>query len=192
MMRFLLLAGALLLSPALLAAGQQRYISDNVFIYLHNGPGTQYRILGSIEAGQPVQFLGETQDDYSKVIDHKGREGWVANDMLSNEPSLRERMPQLETELASVKEQLANLEANQSDAGSRIENLQTQLKQAEDALAKANQERDSAMAKVNDVQDNARYRMWQEGGLIAAIGALIGIILVYLPRPQRRKKNRWM
>lgn len=28
-----------------------RYISDNLFTYMHTGPSNQYRIMGSIDAG---------------------------------------------------------------------------------------------------------------------------------------------
>ena len=34
-----------------------------------------------------------------------------------------------------------------------------------------------------------QLRWWKEGGLIAGIGALAGVILVYLPRPRRRRED---
>ncbi|MCD8475838.1 MAG: hypothetical protein LRY40_04670, partial [Shewanella fodinae] len=42
-----------------------------------------------------------------------------------------------------------------------------------------------ALAQVDNIQDTARFHMWQQGGLIAAGGLILGVILVYLPRPQR-------
>lgn len=41
-----------LAAPA--ANAQDNYISDELFTYMHSGPGTQFRILGSIDAGEKV------------------------------------------------------------------------------------------------------------------------------------------
>ena len=54
MLRIFALVGLIFFSQSILAAGQARYISDDVYLFLHGGPGTQYRILGSIEAGQEI------------------------------------------------------------------------------------------------------------------------------------------
>ena len=93
----------MLLSPSLLAANQTRYISDDVYIYLHGGPGTQFRILGSIEAGQEVTSLKETQGDYSKIVDHKGREGWVQSKMLSAKKAFEFNFQQFKQNLSKPK-----------------------------------------------------------------------------------------
>lgn len=177
MLRMLTLLGIMLLSPNLLAEGQSRYISDNVFLYLLNGPGTDYRILGSIEAGQPITLQGETQGDYSKIVDHKGREGWVQTNLISSTPSFREQVSTLTNELNEAKAKLAevlNSTGNQT------------------MLAKANQERENLKMAVDHSAQETQFALWREGGIIAAAGLVVGVILVYLPRPQRRNKKRWM
>ncbi|MCE9685589.1 TIGR04211 family SH3 domain-containing protein [Shewanella sp. AS16] len=192
MLRLLTLAAILLLSPSLLAAGQTRYISDNVFLYLLGGPGTQYRILGSVEAGQPVTFTGETQAEYSKIVDHKGREGWVQTDMLSAEQSFRERLPQVEAKLEQTQQQLNSLRNSSDGAMQELASLKSQLNKTQRSLEQASQERDQATDKLANIARNERFNMWSQGVMIAGIGMIIGIFLVYLPRPQRRKKDRWM
>jgi SH3 domain protein len=84
-----------------------------------------------------------------------------------------------------AREQLASVEASLTDANTQI----SQLKQL---LIKTEKQRDTIKQKVASVEDDQQFEMWQQGGMIAGIGALIGIVLVYLPRPQRRKKSRWM
>ena len=69
--------------------------------------------------------------------------------------------------------------------------MKSLLAQAEKSLAQASQERDKATYKLTNIQKNERFQMWQEGSFIAVIGLLIGVILVYLPRPSRKQKNRW-
>ncbi len=51
----LLLVCAVVTTPA--KAEQVRYISDNLFTYMHRGPGTQFRIMGSVNAGTKVTLL---------------------------------------------------------------------------------------------------------------------------------------
>lgn len=36
---------------------QDRYIADKLFTYMHSGPSNQYRILGSIDAGEKVKLI---------------------------------------------------------------------------------------------------------------------------------------
>ncbi|AAN56753.2 hypothetical protein DIKCMJMK_01456 [Shewanella oneidensis] len=192
MLRMLTLLGIMLLSPNLLAEGQSRYISDNVFLYLLNGPGTDYRILGSIEAGQPITLQGETQGDYSKIVDHKGREGWVQTNLISSTPSFREQVSTLTNELNEAKAKLAevlNSTGNQTD---EVAELKAQLAEAQTMLAKANQERENLKMAVDHSAQETQFALWREGGIIAAAGLVVGVILVYLPRPQRRNKKRWM
>lgn len=190
-LRILTIVGALLLSPSLFAANQTSYISDDVFIYLHGGPGTQFRILGSVEAGQKVTSLGEAQGDYSKIIDHKGREGWVQTKMLSAKVSLREQLPALQAELDQTKADLSTALTTTDASVQELNQIKSQLSKAQRELASATQERDSAQVKLASMQKNERFEMWKQGGFIAAGGLILGIIIVYLPRPQRKPKNRW-
>lgn len=191
MIRILALVGLILLSPSLLAAGQTRYISDDVFLFLHGGPGTQFRILGSIEAGQEISALGETQGDYTKVIDHKGREGWIETKMISAQKSFRKLLPEVQAELTKIKTELEQVVASSDTNAQDLQQVKSLLAQAEKSLAQASQERDRATHKLANIEKNERFQMWQEGGIIAAIGLLIGVILVYLPRPRRKQNNRW-
>nr|WP_223294756.1 MULTISPECIES: TIGR04211 family SH3 domain-containing protein [Shewanella] len=191
MLRLLSILAMMLISSTLMAAEQTRYISDNVYTFIHGGPGTQYRILGSVEAGQPVTYLGEMQNDYAKVVDHKGREGWVDSKMLDSGKSFRVQLPEVQAELDRVKAELENI-TNESDSSTQvIRQLRSQLANAEEALAKASSERDSATRELTKLKNDERFELMKQGGMIAGIGVLIGVILVYLPRPRRRQKNRW-
>lgn len=192
MLRLLILVSMMLLSPNLLAQGQPRYISDNVFLYLLGGPGTEYRILGSVEAGQPVTLLPETENGYAKIIDHKGREGWVQTDLISATQSFREQVPVLSAELTKVKTELAEIANSTENQADTVASLKAKLSEAQTALAKTTQERDTFKATIENNAADERFELWRQGGLIAAGGLMLGMILVYLPRPQRRKKDRWM
>ncbi|BAJ00501.1 conserved hypothetical protein [Shewanella violacea DSS12] len=180
-----------MLSPSLLAAGQAGYISDKVYLYLHGGPGTQYRILGSIEAGQAISLLGETQGNYSKIIDHKGREGWVETKMVTRKKSFRQQLPEVQAELDKTKSELEQNLSSSDNNTQLLSKLKSDLSRAQRDLATASSERDRATSQLASIEKNERFQMWQEGGIIALIGLFIGVVLVYLPRPRRKKKNHW-
>ena len=75
---FYLFTLALVSLPHSLAQAAERYVSDDLFIYLHSGPSTQYRIVGSVNAGSKVDVQQwNTETEFAKVIDPKGRTGWV-------------------------------------------------------------------------------------------------------------------
>jgi len=182
----------LLLSMGSQAQVSTHYVSDDVFTYIHGGPGTEFRIIGSIEAGQPITFNGKTEGEYSQIVDNKNREGWIRSDFVTDKPSLRERFPQMEKELIKVNEQLNNISLNTDNAAQDLQLANKKIVELQTALKSALTERDLAREKVSINQDEQQFKMWQQGGMIAGFGALIGIILVYIPRPQRRKNSRWM
>ncbi|MFB1035498.1 MAG: hypothetical protein QMC38_09130, partial [Sinobacterium sp.] len=52
--------------------GEIRYISDDLFTYLHAGPGRNFRILGSVVAGTRVSLLQEdSENNFVEIIDDK-------------------------------------------------------------------------------------------------------------------------
>ena len=105
------LSGILIYLCAQQALADTRYVSpDNIFTYIHNGPGTQYRILGSVKAGEPLEVKAVNQEaGFTQVVDGRGREGWDQEQRVAGEVSLRERLPQIQKELEEAKAGLLNL-----------------------------------------------------------------------------------
>ena len=56
-------------------------------------------------------------------------------------------------------------------------------------LAKIQERNEELESKLETKAQDMQLRWWKEGGLIAGIGALAGVILVYLPRPRRRRED---
>ncbi len=87
-MKQLFSALAVLMMLAVPAAhAKDNYISDELFTYMHSGPGTQYRIIGSVDAGTKVTVVDTNRNEgYSQVIDDRGRKGWVESKYVTNQP----------------------------------------------------------------------------------------------------------
>jgi SH3 domain protein len=194
---FLCLASSLLSIQSLAqepndSEGETRYISDDLFTYLHAGPGRNFRILGTVVAGTRVTLLQEdTEKNFVEIIDDKQRTGWVDAEFISTNKSDRALVPGLqqqvqETEKALLQQRESNDLLNQqiADLTSQNTNLKKKLSEAENENAKTTK-------TLADYDQTAQMEWFTRGGIVAVISLLLGIILTYLPKKRRRNDN-WM
>ncbi|EPU8565273.1 TIGR04211 family SH3 domain-containing protein, partial [Yersinia enterocolitica] len=81
-------------------AEEKRYISDELDTYVHSGPGNQYRIVGTLKGGDEVTLISVNDGtNYGQIRDSKGKTTWIPLDQLSETPSLRVRVPDLEQQV---------------------------------------------------------------------------------------------
>jgi SH3 domain protein len=181
-----------------------RYISDDIYTFLHGGPGKQYRILGSVKAGEKVQFLTTDESGkYSQIIDGKGRTAWIVSQELQADPSFRIQIADLQEQNRQLQSRLDNLDSDQArelkekrELLAKLEKQtneqQQQIARQTTELAQLHQENDEFQDRLGTREQDKQFRLWREGGIIAGVGLLLGLLLPYLPRPQRRRKDRWM
>ncbi|MBY5948083.1 TIGR04211 family SH3 domain-containing protein [Photobacterium rosenbergii] len=197
----LLFACAMATMPA--QAQQTRYISDNLFTYMHNGPSTQYRIMGSVNAGTKVDLL-ETNSStgFSKIRDNRGRTGWVNSDFVSTQVGLKVRFPALEKELTEVKSQLeealesgdektASLQNSLKLRNEQISDLETQNGQLNEQLMSSQAEIRELRARLDTQKDDLLMRWFTYGGMVAGGGLLFGLVLPHLIPRRRKRNNGW-
>ncbi|PJG57707.1 TIGR04211 family SH3 domain-containing protein [Aeromonas cavernicola] len=182
---------------------ETRYVSDNIFTYLHNGPGTQYRILGSVKAGESLEVKAvNSEAGYTQVVDSRGREGWIKNNELQADLSLRQRLPQVEKELAELKARLQNLNGDNeqrfTEKDGQIEQQSQEIAQLKAQLATQDEqigtlkEQNDALTQSYDTQEHDMQIDWFiRGGAMVGGGILLGILLPMLPR-RRSRSDRWM
>lgn len=192
MLRSLLFIFTLFAVPLAKAADEQvRYVSENVYVYLHSGPGSQYKILGSVAAGQEIRLLPESADGYSKIVDNKGREGWVTSKSITEKQSFRFVIPELEKEIAQLTKSLATAQAQEASYNDGLNKIKQQLADEQQKRVVIEQELVAAQNELSELKADTKYQFWREGGMIAGAGLLLGLILAYLPRPTRRKRTNW-
>ncbi|WP_072680095.1 TIGR04211 family SH3 domain-containing protein [Arcobacter sp. LA11] len=193
----LLLVLVYLISPANAAT---RYVSDDLFTYIHSGPGTKYKIVGSINSGERINVI-KTNAGFTQIKDSKGRNGWINSKYISRQPGLKERLPKLETKLAELNSQLntAKDEANKdkSSLEKNLDSYKNQVNELQNVNSKLNEELQevqtlnrSLNAKLDTQKNDLLMRWFTYGGMVAGGGLLIGLILPSLI-PSRRKKTRW-
>ncbi|ENM5741091.1 arylsulfatase [Vibrio metoecus] len=182
---------------------QDRYIADKLFTYMHSGPNNQYRILGSIDAGEKVKLLDVNKESgYSQIADERGRTGWVESRFVTREVSTALRLPALEKELAEVKNQLANARQNaDSEKTGLAESLELRNQQIADLersygdiskqLTESQTEIRELRAKLDTQKEDLLLKYFTYGGGVAGIGLLLGLVLPHIIPRRKRHPAGW-
>ncbi len=182
---------------------QDRYIADKLFTYMHSGPSNQYRILGSIDAGEKVKLIEVNKESgYSHIADERGRTGWVESRFIPREVSNTLRLPALEKELEEVKKLLANARQNaDSEKAGLAESLELRNQQIADLernyadiskqLTDSQSEIRELRAKLDTQKEDLLLKYFTYGGGVAGIGLLLGLVLPHIIPRRKRHPAGW-
>ncbi|MFT4808717.1 MAG: SH3 domain protein [Paraglaciecola sp.] len=194
---FLCLASSLLSVQSLAqepndSEGEVRYISDDLFTYLHAGPGRNFRILGTVVAGTRVTLLQEdAEKSFVEIIDDKQRTGWVDAEFISVSSSVRELVPGLQQQVEDTAQTILQQRENNDLLNQQIVDLTSQNTNLKKKLSDAEKENAKNTQTLADYDQTAQMEWFTRGGIVAVISLLLGIILTYLPKKRRRNDN-WM
>ncbi|GAA0493263.1 MULTISPECIES: TIGR04211 family SH3 domain-containing protein [Tatumella] len=184
-------------------ADTTRYISDELSTWVRSGPGDQYRLVGKLNAGEQVTLLQSSPDTkYAEIRDSQGRTNWIPLSQLSETPSLRTQVPQLQQQVKDLTDKLANIDTSWNQrtadmqkkvAGSdgAINTLKQENQNLKNALIVAQKKVDAANVQLDDKQRAIIMQWFMYGGGVMGLGLLIGLLL---PRmmPRRKSNDRWM
>ncbi|MFM2483214.1 TIGR04211 family SH3 domain-containing protein [Celerinatantimonas sp. YJH-8] len=204
-MKYKLLLSVLALGVSASTFAAQRYITNDLFIYMHSGPGNNYRIVGTVNAGEAVNELeydSDSQFAHIHIID-SGKDGWIEADKLSNTVSLDAQLKQNQTQLQQTQQQLKQLKAEtqqtEQSKSETIDQLQQQLSTEKQQTTQLHQQLSTIMAEnkklssqLSSIQENVQMQWLLRGGMVAGAGLILGLIIPYLPRRKKHKEERWM
>ena len=191
-----------LLSALLLGASTQAfaadYIAENLSTYMRKGAGNQFKISGSIQAGEPVTVL-DKKDNFVLIRDSRNREGWVLASEISQTASPRELIPQLQQEVQTLTAKLKNMD---SDWQRRTAEMQRRSQDAEKQSSNLFEENAQLKRELEIVKNkNRNLEIMQDaekrtiaiqyfiyGGSVLVVGLLIGLIIPII-LPKRRSRN---
>lgn len=204
MKRFLTaLAIVTMMTVAPVAFSQNNYISDELFTYMHSGPGTKYRIIGSVDAGTKITLLGRHPNTgYTQIKDDKGRNGWVESKHVTKKSGLKIRVPALEAELKQLKASLSDAQNNSQKKNqglikslalrtTQVENLELHTNELNQKLIDAQSEIRELTARIDTQKDDLLMRYFTYGGIVAGIGLLFGLVLPHVIPRRRKNQNGW-
>jgi len=184
-------------------AEEKRYISDELSTWVRSGPGNDYRLIGTLNAGEEVTLLQSNENSkYGQIRDAQGRTTWIPLSQLSEQPSLRSRVPELEQQVKDLTAKLANIDGSWNErtaemqkkvAGSddAINSLKDENQQLKNQLVVASKKVDAANVQLDDKQRTIIMQWFMYGGGVAGFGLLLGLLLPHM-LPRRKKNDRWM
>ena len=210
----------LVLLPAVEATAQSVWVSDEFEVMLRSGPSTSNAIERMLPSGTRLEVLErDAESGYSRVRTTAGTEGWVLTRYLMSEPSAREQLQKLTSQLtsaaaegSSLTSQLNAIRVEVDTANRRIETLQREKQQLEQELAEIkrtaanvlsinNQNKElrdqlaSTEIQVGTLEQQNRELSGQTTRYWFMTGALVlvvGIILgIWLPRIRWQRRSRY-
>lgn len=184
-------------------AEEKRYISDELSTWVRSGPSNDYRLIGTVNAGEEVTLLQTNENSkYGQIRDANGRTTWIPLAQLSEQPSLRTRVPELEKQVKDLTDKLANIDGswNQRTADmqkkvagsdSVINGLKDENQKLKNELVVAQKKVNAANVQLDDKQRTIIMQWFMYGGGVAGVGLLLGLLLPHMI-PRRKKSDRWM
>ena len=174
-----------------LSKNKQGFITDNLSIYMHAGAGTNYRILGTINAGSKIKITGKSDKGYSEIIDNKNRNTWIETKYLSTKPGLRFIVAELNGKIANSSDYTNQLDGEVNQLRSSVDiltkeksKLLTQLKQVEQQLK-------TTTSKVKDQDTKILTQRFYNGAIVLSVGLLLGLILPRFFARRRSSMESW-
>ncbi|MPW30591.1 TIGR04211 family SH3 domain-containing protein [Agarivorans sp. B2Z047] len=196
-------AAFLSLALAFPALAQTRYISDDLYVFMHSGPSNQFRIVGSVNAGTKINQVEYNQENkYAKIVLENGREGWVEAKYLNRSPGLAAQLEQVKSQLeksqTALKQQQQDSGAASAEQAEQIDSQQQQIEQLQLTNDQLNEQltqisqQNNAIQHELDTKDEAVQMQWfMRGAGVAGIGLILGILLPMIPR-RKKRDNQWM
>ncbi|KZN43651.1 TIGR04211 family SH3 domain-containing protein [Pseudoalteromonas luteoviolacea] len=166
------------------------YIVDNLYLYVHSGPGKNYRILGSVEAGTAVTITNEQNNDFVRIIDDKNRSGWVESKFVTADPGLKQQVNDLTQQLAVSQEQLTTLQTTMPQLQNDYDSLETQNSELQKTIRDLNQQVELEAQQNQNKVEREQHQLLTYGGAIALGGVLLGVILTLL-LSRRKRYDGW-
>lgn len=212
------LLGSLFAAAAAVAA--PAWVSDQFEITLRSGPSTSNSIQLMLDSGLRLEVLErDAESGYSRVRTPGGTEGWVLSRYLMSEPSAREQLQKLSSQLttansrgSSLDTQMKAITAEYDSANRKIKELERSKAAVEKELSEikrtaanvlaidkqnktlmdqlaAAQIRADTLEQENRELSSQTTRYWFMAG---ALVLLVGIILgIWLPRVRWQRRSRY-
>ncbi|EBD5789850.1 SH3 domain-containing protein [Salmonella enterica] len=180
-------------------AEETRYVSDELNTWVRSGPGDNYRLVGTVNAGEEVTLL-QSDANYGQIKDSSGRTAWIPLKELNTTPSLRTRVPDLENQVKTLTDKLNNIDTtwNQRTADmqqkvaqsdSVINGLKEENQKLKNELIVAQKKVSAANLQLDDKQRTIIMQWFMYGGGVLGIGLLLGLVLPHMI-PSRKRKDR--
>ena len=142
-------AAVLLFGTLSSAFAQSAWVTDQFEITLRTGPSTSNAIRLSLSSGTRLEILEENGEaGYTRVRTSGGTEGWVLTRYLMNEPSAREQLTDLTTQLSSASDEGATL-------ATQLNTIRGEYREAEQQIGRLEREKEVLQSELDEIRRTA-------------------------------------
>lgn len=171
---------------------EQGYIRDDLFIYMHVGSSTNFRILGSINASTPVEKLDSNPEtNFIKIKDDKGRIGWIESKSYTQDTPVSVQLEQTQAQIQQLQEQNRQSEALISQLQQQLENSEKTKTNVAGLLQLSETQNKQLQQQINDSAKEHNFKQMIFGAGIIVVGLILGLILPHLI-PRKRRGDHWV
>ena len=176
-----------------------QFVTERLYIFIHSGASTRYRIIGRAAAGEKLKVVArDTESGWLQIEQSNGRTGWVDNSQLVTNAGARgelktalDKITELEEQLkaqanssseealAQLNSEVGNLTIANEDLTRQINELQQQNAQI-DVLKAKNQELENSIVD-SDQKQKMLDKLYDAGTVL--LGVFVGWLIT------RRRKS---
>jgi len=192
-LRFIFTSLLLISSSSIFAqqAAKQGYISDDLPVFVHSGPGKNYRILGTITSGSEIKITGKASNDYAEVIDENGRTVWLESQYVTTKPGLRVVIAQLNSKLADFESNASSVTESLLRANKNVDRLSSEKTQLNNKISEINKNLSEMQLQLKDQDTNIKKDWFFNGAIVMFIGLILGLIIPRLSSSKKGGMNNW-
>lgn len=177
------------------------YVSDTNRVWTRSGPGEGYRITGNRQIGERMTFKRYSDNGrYAQLEGADGQSFWMPLDTIQPEICGAPLAEQLQGQINDLQYRLDNYDNELSKRLKDAEQQLAQVTQENSELKTSIAQKDASLQELDELYRDASSRLetkdldmqmrwWMQGAIIALAGAIVGVILVFIPRPSRKQKR---
>lgn len=178
-------------SPIVDVTPYQMYISDELFVYIHSGSSSRYRIIGRVPASEKVTVIKKNENTgwlEIKLSDNKT--GWIDSSMLVQTAGVKAKLATANAEIKNLKFKMSKLGKVSTDdlkvLETEIAQLTTSNSTLSEKLLAATTENETLKASVKQIDETKRIlaKLYDVGAVL--LGVFVGWLLT-----RRNKQKQW-
>ncbi|MFT6193932.1 MAG: SH3 domain protein [Cognaticolwellia sp.] len=167
------------------------YISEDLIVYMHSGAGKNYRIQGTVNAGEKIQLTGKSANNYSEIISDNDRTGWIESKLASTKPGMRYVIADLNKKLASFQSGKSDVTQQLNEAISEIDGLKSERSDLQNSISALNMDLTATKSQLINQDTSIKKQWFFNGAIVLSIGLLFGLILPRLFSKRKSGMENW-
>lgn len=168
------------------------HVRDDLSVFIHTGPSRNYRIIGSINAGEAIQVQDRQGDPaFVQITDTQGRTGWIEAQYMTTSGTLREQVPELQNQLDTINTSYQDLQQAHQRLLEENRTLTQQNQRITMQLDESTGLANRLQNELDNADNTAMIEWFTRGGIVALVSLIVGVLLTYIPK-KRRRNDEWM